>query len=65
MTLSERRRLQERGIELDYSQAAAYVSSWVSVLEQDKSLVTSAALHAQRASDWILGTTFEEAEMAA
>lgn len=50
------------GIELDYDQAAAYVGSWTQVFGEHKSMVTSAALHAQRAVDRILGTTLETEE---
>lgn len=43
-------------------QSAAYVDNWLGRLRQDKKLVVQAAAQAQRAADFILGTTFEEKE---
>ncbi|HSE44241.1 MAG TPA: hypothetical protein VLA89_02820, partial [Gemmatimonadales bacterium] len=41
-------------------QSAAYVDNWLDRLRDDKKLVVQAAAQAQRAADFILGTTFEE-----
>lgn len=43
-------------------QSAAYVGNWLEKLRDDKKLVVQAAAAAQRSSDFILGTTFEESE---
>jgi len=48
------------GIDCDFPQSAAYVASWLRALSDDRSLVLKAAQQAQRATDRILGTTFEE-----
>jgi antirestriction protein ArdC len=42
-------------------QSAAYVSGWLERLRNDRKLVVQAAAQAQKASDLILGVTFEEA----
>lgn len=41
-------------------QSAAYIASWLKALKNDKSLVVQAAAKAQRAVDFILGTTWED-----
>lgn len=41
--------------------SAAYIKSWLKVLRNNKKLLISAAGQAQKASDFILGKTFEEA----
>jgi antirestriction protein ArdC len=51
-----------RGIACDFEQSAAYVASWLRALNDDPSLVITAAQQAQRATDRILGTTFERSE---
>ena len=42
--------------------AAAYVAGWLKALRDDKKLVIQAAGQAQRAVDFICGTTYEETE---
>jgi len=42
-------------------QSSAYIEHWQKALKGDKRLVVSAAGAAQKAADWILGTTFEDA----
>jgi antirestriction protein ArdC len=49
------------GIEPDYQQSAAYITSWLAALKNDRKLVVSAAARAQRAADWILDRTEKEA----
>jgi antirestriction protein ArdC len=44
--------------------SAAYVKHWLGQLKNDKTLVVQAAGQAQRAADFILGTTFEENEVS-
>jgi antirestriction protein ArdC len=44
--------------------SAAYLANWLQVLKGDKKLVVQAAGQAQKAVDLILGTTFEEEEVA-
>lgn len=50
------------GVDLDVEQTAAYVGSWLKKLNDDRSLIVSAAQQAQKAVDRILGTTFERKE---
>lgn len=50
------------GIELDIQNNAAYIHGWLKALENDQSLVISAAGQAQKALDLITGVTFENAE---
>lgn len=45
--------------------SAAYLSSWVSALKGDTHLIVQAAGQAQRAADFILGTTFDNEETTA
>jgi antirestriction protein ArdC len=45
----------EAGIPVNVPQSAAYIASWLKVLENDRKLVIQAAKDAQRASDLILG----------
>jgi antirestriction protein ArdC len=40
--------------------SAAYLRGWLSRLRSDSKLLVSAASHAQKACDYIMGTTFEE-----
>jgi len=47
------------GVDVCIEQSAAYVQSWLKVLQDDRSLIVKAAQQAQRAVDRILGTTFE------
>jgi antirestriction protein ArdC len=42
--------------------SAAYLKGWLSRLRSDSKLLVSAASHAQRAADYILGTTFAESQ---
>lgn len=39
--------------------SAAYIQSWLSVLKNDKKMVIHAAANAQKAADYILGTTYD------
>jgi antirestriction protein ArdC len=41
--------------------SAAYIQSWLRALKDDKTMLVQAAGKAQKAADYILGTTFEEA----
>jgi antirestriction protein ArdC len=41
--------------------SAAYIQSWLRALKEDKTMLVQAAGKAQKAADYILGTTFEEA----
>jgi antirestriction protein ArdC len=41
--------------------SASYINSWLRKLKDDKTLIVQAAAKAQKAADYILGTTFEEA----
>jgi antirestriction protein ArdC len=41
--------------------SASYIQSWLRVLKDDKTMLVQAAGKAQKAADYILGTTFEEA----
>jgi antirestriction protein ArdC len=45
-------------------QSAAYVGNWLERLRDDRKLVVQAAAQAQRAADYILGTTFEDGQEA-
>lgn len=40
--------------------SASYIKSWLGQLKKDKTLLVKAAGQAQKAADYILGTTFEE-----
>ena len=40
--------------------SAAYINTWISRLEDDKTLVIQAASHAQKSADYILGRSLEE-----
>lgn len=40
--------------------SAAYVGSWLRKLKEDKRLIVQAAAQAQKAADYVLGTTFED-----
>jgi|SRR5882672_10720937 len=42
--------------------SAAYIANWLQKLKNDKGMVISAAQHAQKAADMILGDTMKEAE---
>jgi len=41
--------------------SAAYIGGWLRKLKDDKKLIVQAAGQAQKAADFILGMTFEEA----
>jgi antirestriction protein ArdC len=40
--------------------SASYIQSWLRALKDDKTLVIQAASQAQKAVDYIMGTTFED-----
>jgi antirestriction protein ArdC len=42
--------------------SASYLAHWIKALRGDSRLIVTAAAHAQRAVDYILGTTFETSE---
>jgi antirestriction protein ArdC len=44
--------------------SAAYVAEWLKRLKEDKKLIVQAAAQAQRATDFVLGRTYEESEAA-
>ena len=44
---------------------AAYLSHWLTVMKEDKRAIFSAAAHAQRAADYLLGLQPKDQEMAA
>ena len=44
--------------------SAAYVDGWLKQLQNDRTLIVSAAAQAQKAADYILGHTFRESEAA-
>jgi antirestriction protein ArdC len=50
------------GLEPDYDNNAAYIGSWLKKLQDDPKLVVQAAGKAQKAADYILGTTFDNDE---
>jgi antirestriction protein ArdC len=45
-----------------FDNSAAYLQSWIAKLEEDHSLLTSSASHAQRSFDWITGQKHQEEE---
>ena len=47
------------GVDVSIEQSAAYVQSWLKVLQDDRSLIVKAAQQAQKAVDRILGTSFD------
>lgn len=48
------------GVEPRIESSAAYISTWLRVLRDDKKFVVTAAARAQKAVDFVLGTKFEE-----
>jgi antirestriction protein ArdC len=54
----------EAGIldQVRFDNSAAYLQSWIRKLEDDPTLLVSAASHAQRSFDWVTGQTPEEQE---
>jgi antirestriction protein ArdC len=50
------------GIEPKVEASAAYIGTWLRVLRDDKRFIVQAAAKAQKATDLILGTKFEEKE---
>jgi antirestriction protein ArdC len=48
------------GIECEVEQSAAYLQGWLSALRDDKKMLVQAAGSAQKATDYILGVTFDE-----
>ena len=43
-----------------FNNSAAYLKSWITKLEEDHTLLTSAASHAQHSFDWVLGRSPEK-----
>lgn len=48
------------GLDVEKTQDAAYIANWLKALKDDHKLVVVAAAQAQKASDLILGTTFDD-----
>lgn len=48
------------GIEHEIEQSAAYITSWLQALKDDKKLIVTAAGQAQKAADYIQGITWEK-----
>ena len=46
--------VSESGIEVNYSNSASYIASWLRQLKNDKKLIVSAASQAQKGADFIL-----------
>jgi len=44
---------------------AAYIANWLEVLKNDKRAIFSAAAHAQKAADYLVGLQAKESEQAA
>ena len=44
---------------------AAYIASWLEVLKNDKRAIFSAAAHAQKAADYLVGLQAKDSEQAA
>ena len=53
------------GLEPRIDQNAAYIASWLTVLAEDSTLVVKASAQAQKATDVVLGVTYERKEDAA
>jgi len=52
----------EAGIlDTNIDRSAAYIAGWLKRLKDDRKLVVTAAAQAQKAADYILGRTFEQA----
>ena len=51
----------QAGIENTMENSAAYLQNWLEQLQNDKKLIVQAAAQAQKATDFILGTKFEDA----
>lgn len=47
-------------LDVTHEENAAYIASWLKVLQDDKKFIVNAAAQAQKASDFILGVTYEE-----
>jgi antirestriction protein ArdC len=43
-----------------FQNSAAYLASWIQKLENDPGMIVSAASHAQRSSDFIMGIAHKE-----
>lgn len=52
--------LSSAGIPLDITNSASYIKGWLKALQDDTSLITSAAAAAQKAADHILGVKVKE-----
>lgn len=55
----------EAGIESTAENSAAYLASWITTIKEDPKVLVKAAGQAQRASDLVLGRTFEQPEQVA
>jgi len=55
----------EAGIEVPVERSASYLANWLKVLKDDRKMLVQAAALAQRASDHVLGVSWEEAASAA
>ena len=51
-------------VERTIDNSAAYVAEWLKRMKDDKKLIVQAAAQAQRAADFVLARTYEEAEVA-
>jgi len=51
-------------VERTIDNSAAYLEGWLKQLQNDRTLIVSAAAQAQKAADFILGRTFAESEAA-
>ena len=54
--------LSHAGLTVDHANSAAYIKSWINVLNNDHNLIIQASQRASKAVDMILGTTKEEVE---
>ena len=45
----------EFGFDAEIEQSAAYVESWLRIFRNDKQMLLRASIHAQKATDWMLG----------
>lgn len=52
-------------VERTIDNSAAYIKSWLTQLQNDRTLIVYAAAQAQKAADFILGRTLQESEVAA
>lgn len=52
----------EAGIPVNVEQSAAYIKSWLRVLQDDRKMLVSAAAQAQKAADLMLGIEYQNGE---